>query len=40
MEEYTGKLTEAARLTTLSLAEKRGKEKEERIEEARIVKIR
>ena len=40
MEEYTCKLTEAARLTTFSLTEKREKEKEERIQEAKMVKIR
>lgn len=33
-------MTEAARLTTFSLTEKREKEKEERIQEAKMVKIR
>ena len=33
-------MTEVARLTTFSLTEKREKEKEERIQEAKMVKIR
>ena len=40
VEEYTCKLIEAARLTTFSLTEKREKEKEDRIQEAKMVKIR